>query len=130
MKKALIFGILASMFFAFTFVFNRSINLAGGYWGWSASLRYFFMLPMLWIASAKSGGIRPILNDIKLNPAGWILWSTVGFGLLRRILVYCSNMAAHHRSRCTSHTFIRETHTNKESHFFDCHISRHTAAAV
>ena len=90
MKKALIFGILASMFFAFTFVFNRSINLAGGYWGWSASLRYFFMLPMLWIASAKIGGIKPILNDIKLNPAGWILWSTVGFGLFYAPLTLAS----------------------------------------
>ncbi len=30
MKKALIYGILASAFFAFTFVCNRSMNLADG----------------------------------------------------------------------------------------------------
>lgn len=31
MKKALFYGILASFFFAFTFILNRSMNLAGGY---------------------------------------------------------------------------------------------------
>ena len=38
MKKALFYGILASFFFAFTFILNRSMNLAGGYWLWSLSL--------------------------------------------------------------------------------------------
>ena len=47
MKKALGYGILASFFFAFTFILNRSMNLGGGYWLWSACLRYLFMLPML-----------------------------------------------------------------------------------
>ena len=49
MKKALLYGLLASMFFALTFILNRSMNLGGGYWLWSASLRYLFMLPMLWL---------------------------------------------------------------------------------
>ena len=35
MKKALFYGILASFFFAFTFLLNRSMHLAGGYWLWS-----------------------------------------------------------------------------------------------
>ena len=34
-------------FFAFTFVLNRSMDLGGGYWGWSAALRYLFTLPLL-----------------------------------------------------------------------------------
>lgn len=45
MKKALFYGILASFFFAFTFLLNRSMHLAGGYWLWSACLRIF--LPFL-----------------------------------------------------------------------------------
>ena len=49
MKKAFGLGILGSFFFAFTFILNRSMNLGGGYWLWSASLRYLFMLPMLWL---------------------------------------------------------------------------------
>ncbi len=45
--KAIVIGILASFFFAFTFVLNRAMDLEGGSWIWSASLRYYFMVPML-----------------------------------------------------------------------------------
>lgn len=45
--RALWYGILGALFFAFTFIFNRSMNLSGGSWMWSASLRYLFSLPML-----------------------------------------------------------------------------------
>ena len=44
MRRALAYGLLASLFFAFTFIFNRSMNLEGGYWLWSAALRFIFML--------------------------------------------------------------------------------------
>lgn len=30
-KKAMLYGLLASMFFALTFILNRSMNLGGGY---------------------------------------------------------------------------------------------------
>ena len=46
MKKSLILGIAGSFFFAFTFILNRSMNLGGGDWMWSAALRYLFTLPM------------------------------------------------------------------------------------
>lgn len=47
MKKALGLGILGSFFFAFTFILNRSMNLSGGFWMWSAVLRYVYTLPIL-----------------------------------------------------------------------------------
>ena len=47
MKKALFLGILSSLFFAFTFILNKQMNLSGSLWSWSASLRYIFMLPIL-----------------------------------------------------------------------------------
>ncbi|MCD8343702.1 MAG: multidrug resistance efflux transporter family protein [Oscillospiraceae bacterium] len=83
MKKAMLYGVAASFFFAFTFIFNRSMNLSGGYWIWSASLRYFFMLPMLAALLAVQRGARfaPVFADIKRQPAAWLVWSTVGFGL-------------------------------------------------
>ena len=56
MKKALFYGILASFFFAFTFILNRSMNLAGGYWLWAACLRYLFTLPMLVLMLAREKG--------------------------------------------------------------------------
>ena len=56
MKKSVFLGLLASLFFAATFVLNRSMNLGGGYWLWSASLRYLFMLPMTWALAWAFGG--------------------------------------------------------------------------
>jgi drug/metabolite transporter (DMT)-like permease len=81
MKKALFYGVLASFFFAFTFICNRSMNLSGGYWLWSASLRYIFTLPLLWLLVKKQHGMAPVLQAIRDKPGCWLLWSTVGFGL-------------------------------------------------
>lgn len=81
MKRALIYGVLASLFFAFTFIFNRSMNLDGGYWLWSAALRYIFMLPILGLIVWKQNQMQGILSEIRKHPARWMLWSTVGFGL-------------------------------------------------
>lgn len=79
--KALVLGILASVFFAVTFILNRSMNLTGGFWGWSASLRYFFMLPVLAVVVARQHGMKEVLTEIKVHLRAWLLWSTVGFGL-------------------------------------------------
>ena len=81
MKKALCYGLLASLFFAFTFMFNRSMNLDGGYWLWSAVLRYIFMLPMLYVIVQRQKGMKTVIAEIKKQPVCWIVWSTVGFGL-------------------------------------------------
>jgi len=83
MKKSLFFGILSSVFFAFTFILNRSMNLGGGYWLWSAPLRYLMTLPILAVllAGRKNHGLGPVMREIKAQPAKWLLWSTVGFGL-------------------------------------------------
>lgn len=85
MKKALFFGILSSAFFAFTFILNRSMNLAGGFWMWNAPLRYLLTLPMMTLVLLLKPGagintIKKVISEIKSNPFRWILWSTVGFG--------------------------------------------------
>ena len=49
MKKAFSLGLLAAFFFSFTFILNSQMNISGGSWVWSASLRYLFMLPILFI---------------------------------------------------------------------------------
>lgn len=81
MKKALLLGISGSFFFAFTFVLNRSMNLSGGYWLWSAVLRYVFTLPIMYLLLVKDRKIKPVMDDIKQKPVQWLLWSTIGFGL-------------------------------------------------
>ena len=90
MKKALIYGILASFFFAFTFILNRSMNLAGGYWLWAACLRYLFTLPILAVMLARGGEAAKVWREIKREPVPWLLWSTVGFGLFYAPLTFGS----------------------------------------
>lgn len=89
-KKALGYGILASFFFAFTFILNRSMNLGGGYWLWSACLRYLFMLPMLALLVWREHSWPEIRTEIRRRPRRWVLWSTVGFGLFYMPLTMAS----------------------------------------
>ena len=77
--RALWFGILGALFF--TFIFNRNMNLSGGSWMWSASLRYLFSLPMLAVLVLRKGELTGVLSGIKKAPLTWLVWSTVGFGL-------------------------------------------------
>lgn len=90
MKKALVYGISASFFFAFTFILNRSMNLDGGYWLWSACLRYLFMLPMLAVLVWRERAWPSVRAEILQKPRRWILWSTVGFGLFYMPLTMAS----------------------------------------
>ena len=79
--RALWYGILGALFFAFTFIFNRSMNLEGGSWLWSASLRYLFTLPILTFLVWRKQELKPVLADIRRSPWIWFIQSTIGFGL-------------------------------------------------
>lgn len=90
MKKALFYGILSSMFFAFTFVLNRTMNLAGGSWYWSGILRFLFKIPILYVILIKNNQIKETFEVIKSNRKAWYLWSTVGFGVFYSALSLAS----------------------------------------
>ncbi|MBT2656158.1 multidrug resistance efflux transporter family protein [Bacillus sp. ISL-18] len=79
--RPIILGIFAAFFFAITFILNRSMDLAGGSWIWSASLRYFFMVPFLVLIVVLRKNLKPLFLEMKKQPGRWFLWSTVGFGL-------------------------------------------------
>ncbi|KAB2333177.1 multidrug resistance efflux transporter family protein [Cytobacillus depressus] len=79
--RPIVIGIIAAFFFAFTFVLNRSMELSGGSWIWSASLRYIFMIPFLFLIVVCRGNLKQLLIEMKRNPQSWFLWSFVGFGL-------------------------------------------------
>jgi len=81
MKKGLLLGLLASFFFAFTFLLNRSMHLSGGSWIWSASLRYLFTFPIFALLVWRTSGFSRVHAAIRRSPLRWLLWSTVGFGL-------------------------------------------------
>jgi drug/metabolite transporter (DMT)-like permease len=81
MKKGLVLGLLASFFFAFTFLLNRSMHLLGGSWVWSASLRYLFTFPIFALLVWRTSGFARVHSAIRRAPFAWLLWSTIGFGL-------------------------------------------------
>ncbi|WEG14412.1 multidrug resistance efflux transporter family protein [Pullulanibacillus sp. KACC 23026] len=88
--KAILLGLLASFFFAVTFVLNRIMSDGGGSWIWSASLRYFFMLPLLLIIVLVRRNIVPLFTEMNKHPWQWLLWSFVGFGLFYAPLCFAA----------------------------------------
>ncbi|MGG0178477.1 DMT family transporter [Gottfriedia acidiceleris] len=79
--RPILLGILAAFFFSITFILNRSMELSGGSWIWSASLRYFFMVPFLLIIVISRRNLYVLLKEMKGKLKGWVIWSTIGFGL-------------------------------------------------
>ncbi|PKG23796.1 DMT family transporter [Niallia nealsonii] len=88
--RAIILGILAAFFFAFTFVLNQAMEMNGGSWVWSASLRYFFMLPVLFIIVLFRKNLTIVWQELKANPIPWILWSSVGFGIFYAFICFAA----------------------------------------
>lgn len=90
--KEIIIGIVAALFFAVTFVLNHSMELEGGSWLWSSSLRYFFMLPFLItiVAIRGTNGFRVMASEMKAKPAAWLVWSFVGFVLFYAPLTFAA----------------------------------------
>lgn len=88
--KAILIGIIAALFFSVTFVLNRSMELEGGSWVWSASLRYLFMLPILFVIVGYKRNIKPVIEHMKKSPIPWLLWSTIGFGLFYAPLTFAT----------------------------------------
>ncbi|MBD3108437.1 multidrug resistance efflux transporter family protein [Bacillus sp. AGMB 02131] len=88
--KPIILGICSAFFFAFTFVLNSAMELSGGSWIWSASLRYIFMVPFLLMIVLLRSNLRQLLQEMKSNPLSWIGWSFVGFGLFYAPLCYAT----------------------------------------
>ena len=88
--KEIVIGILAAFFFGFTFIFNHSMELDGGSWLWSASLRYFFMLPFLMAIVWMRGGFKRLTAEVKRAPQAWLLWSFIGFVLFYAPLTFAA----------------------------------------
>lgn len=88
--RAIILGVVSSLFFASTFVLNRAMELSGGSWLYSASLRYLFMIPFLLFIVGLRGKLRPLWTEMRANPWQWILWSFVGFGLFYAPLCFAA----------------------------------------
>ncbi len=89
--KAMLFGILASFFFAVTFVLNRLMSDSGGSWIWSASLRFIFMLPLLWVIVLAQKRFKELIKEMSHHPWQWAWWSLIGFGLFYAPLCFAAS---------------------------------------
>ncbi|AJO18227.1 multidrug resistance efflux transporter family protein [Bacillus paralicheniformis] len=88
--RPIILGVFAALFFAFTFVLNRAMELEGGSWIWSASLRFIFMAPLLFVIVWLRGNVKELFQEIKKAPGIWLRWSIVGFGLFYAPLCFAA----------------------------------------
>ena len=88
--KAILYGVLASLFFSASFVFNRLMSDSGGSWIWSASLRYLFMLPLLWMIVMTRKNFPALMKEMSRHPWQWMGWSFVGFGLFYAPLCFAA----------------------------------------
>lgn len=88
--RPILIGLVGALFFSFAFVFNRSMELAGGSWVWSSSLRYYFMLIILLFIVRGKKNVMPVLQHIRKKPIPWLIWSTVGFGTFYATLTYAT----------------------------------------
>ena len=91
MSKALIYGLISSLFFSSTYILNREMATASYAWQWTAALRFLIMLPLLALLLSKNHAYRPVLHSIRANLLSWILWSCVGFGLFYVPLCYAAS---------------------------------------
>lgn len=83
-------GVLSSVFFAMTFILNRSMELSGGSWLWSSSLRYFFMVPFLIAIVAYRKGLSDVKTEIVKKPVPFFIWSVTAFVLFYAPLTYAA----------------------------------------
>lgn len=70
------------------------MELSGGHWIWSASLRYFFTVPFLLGIVCMRHNVRPLLEEMRNNPRVWLLWSTVGFGFFYAPICFAASHGA------------------------------------
>ena len=88
--RPIIYGLLGAFFFAFTFILNRSMELSGGSWVWSASLRFLFTLPILALFLIYKGTLQQAWQHLHTHLKPYLLWSTVGFGIFYAPLCFGS----------------------------------------
>lgn len=89
--NAFILGITSALFFSITFILNEHISSTQGNFLWTASLRYLFMLPILFLILLSKKQISEVFECIKEYPIKWLTWSTVGFGLFYVPLCFAAN---------------------------------------
>jgi drug/metabolite transporter (DMT)-like permease len=89
-------GLLSAALFSVNFVLNRAMSLGGGYWVWSASLRYLETALMLggWLLCRQGPGhLVRVLVLFRRKLRFWLLAGGIGFGLFYACLCFAADHA-------------------------------------
>lgn len=92
-KKAILLGVLSALFFAVTFVLNRSMSDAGGSWIWAAAFRYYWMALLLFPIILGRKELLSLWTVMRENIGQWFLWSSIGFGIFYAGITYAASFA-------------------------------------
>ncbi|PIE95247.1 hypothetical protein CO726_11215 [Bacillus fungorum] len=75
--RAILLGLLSSAFFSATFIINRAMNISGTSWAWTASFRFLFALPILFLIVLFRKNFNGLWEELKKHPLAWIGWGSV-----------------------------------------------------
>ena len=81
-------ALLSALFFTMTYVLNRATASEGGYWAWTAALRYLITLPLLLPLMPWQGGAMPVLRAMRAHPGPWLKCASIGFVGFYLLLAY------------------------------------------
>ncbi len=91
--RPLVLGTLAALFFAVTFILNQSMQGSGGHWIYSAALRFYFMLPLLFIIVAFRRRVGHVFRALREDPKFWLIYGTIGFGIFYSGICFAADHA-------------------------------------
>ncbi|MDM5156681.1 multidrug resistance efflux transporter family protein [Bacillus sp. DX1.1] len=72
--RAILLGLLSSAFFSATFIINRAMNVSGTSWAWTASFRFLFALPILFLIVLFRKNLGPLWSEMRKHPFAWLGW--------------------------------------------------------
>ncbi|OAN15568.1 multidrug resistance efflux transporter family protein [Exiguobacterium undae] len=79
--RPIVIGILSALFFAVTFILNQSMQGSGGHWIYSAALRFYLMVPLLFVIVGYRHRLGRVWSALRAAPRFWLTYSTIGFGI-------------------------------------------------
>lgn len=88
---AVAIALASAFFFTCTYVLNRAAATGGGYWAWTAALRYLITLPIMLAVMPWQGGMAPVWRAIRAHPGPWLMWSGIGFVLFYVLLSFAAS---------------------------------------
>ncbi|AMG19393.1 hypothetical protein AST07_09295 [Staphylococcus saprophyticus] len=89
--RAILIGILGALFFSVTFILNHAMAKDEGNWLFSASLRFLFMFPILFIIIYIKKNLTKVHYHIKTHFVPWMIWSTLGFVFFYMPITFVAN---------------------------------------